>query len=316
MKYGFNTSDKPLVAAWIGSDDLFRGDSQMAIGLAKLCAEMLGGEYVVVDDAMLKECFPKARDYMERAVLATEQWGAPDVMIGTKILRLFNKVVAPQVSLCGIGETVSSMYCKDNLVPHNLNDDLLKNEGEKFKDAYPEIKGELVALMVANDIYSESLTHQLMDIASHHDEITFFICPSRRSHRTTEWLKESLIKQRVHKNIHVQSAHYGQINCGGYNPYKGLLSCADHICVLGNSYSMISEALYTKKTVYQGAIDDWRGKPHQKLIVSGYIKDLSEAVHQNKPFVSEPIPRIDPTEDVARVIVEHYKTGKTVCLSL
>ena len=46
--------ESPLVMAWIGQDDPLRGDSQMAVGLAKLCAEMTGGRYVYVDQKMLE----------------------------------------------------------------------------------------------------------------------------------------------------------------------------------------------------------------------------------------------------------------------
>ncbi len=47
----------PLVMAWIGQDDPLRGDSQMAVGLAKLCAEMTGGVMYMWIRRCLKHTF-------------------------------------------------------------------------------------------------------------------------------------------------------------------------------------------------------------------------------------------------------------------
>ncbi len=320
---------EPLVIAWVGRDTPLRGDSQMAIGLAKLCAEMTGGRYVYVDELMLKENFPKAKDYAEMESLAAKKFGTPDILIGNSEAAIACSAYfkgGPQIECTHIGETISRRYCQHGMVPHNVNDKVLAEEKQKFQAHYPQIKGPLVAVMVASyQCMQTDMIRDLQRIAENYDDITFVFCPNRRaktdardlasqmrydlktvfSDNTLKGYVRHLMKSTKARIIDVD---YKQIE-NGYNPYLGLLASADHIIVSGHSYSMVSDALYMGKTVYI----DWHREDYDKLIEDKHIVMAYELKkHQTFPTVSKP--RLDATRDVASYIASQYTAGRKVVL--
>ncbi|MAH06329.1 MAG: hypothetical protein CL561_12300 [Alphaproteobacteria bacterium] len=303
----------PLVMAWIGQDDPLRGDSQMAVGLAKLCAEMTGGRYVYVDQKMLEAHFPMAKHYREREILALKDFGAPDILIGVEGIRAYDLMdEKPVVSVHHIGESLSRKFCRHNMVPHNLSDQILHEEGAKFKKIYPDIKGQLVAVMLASPVNTGTLTKRLVQLAEHYDDITYFICPGRRALGTERDLEKDFwnaaVKGEFNPQMDVRCVDYAAIERGN-NPYLGLLANADHVIVAGSSYSMVSDALYTEKTVHLAGTSILLSELEEKGHIA-YIDKLD----LSQPFPTQIMPRLDATREVAEIIVEHYQRGMAVRL--
>ncbi len=320
---------KPLIMAWIGKDEPLRGDSQMAVGLGRLCAEMTDGQYVYVDKKMLDNNFPKARDYLEQQQLLIKKMGTPDILIGAcEASSVYYDVCdkQPIVTMAHIGETVSHRYGGNGLVPHNLNDELLATEKAKFKAHYPNIKGPLVAVMVAGQHTLDSqLIRDLQAMAKNYDEITFFFCPNRRSKALTPLLvrqmryglssvfQENTFKDYVQNLFSRNKPNVLTVNYNaavrGYNPYVGLLANADHIVVSGHSYSMVSDALYMEKTVHI----NWNDDKFAALVERGHLR-LTHDFNKLDQFPTKAMPRVDVTRKVAELMVEKYNLGTPVAL--
>ena len=323
-----DSKSKPLVMAWIGEDDPHRGDSKLSIGLAQRCAELLDGQYVYVDSEMLEKLFPKAKDHLERMRNAIKHIGEPDILIGPACSEVYYSVEnRPTVTMAKIGEAVSNRYGENKLIPHNLTNELLEEEGAKFRNIYTDIKGPLVALMVANDHYDlPSTARKLTQVAKQYDEVTFFICPSRRTANAGRELEDHLnnrlssvfntnnfssyLKRSFdfRSNINVISADYKE-SIAGYNPYLGLLANADHIVISGISYSMVSEALFTGKNIHI----DFMPKDYMALQEQGYIVRLDD-LSGDGPFETRKMKALNVTDKIANMMVDHYKAGRSVQL--
>ncbi len=308
-----SNKDKPLIMAWIGQDDPLRGDSQMAVGLAKICAEMTGGRYVYVDQKMLEAHFPKAKHYGARELMALKDFGAPDILIGVQGIRAYDMMdEKPIVSVHHIGESLSRKFCQHNMVPHNLNDQILAEEGAKFKKIYPDIKGQLVAVMLASPVNAGPLAKRFVQLAEHYDDITFFICPGRRALGSERELEkafwDTVVKNEFAPHMDVRCVDYEAIERGN-NPYLGLLANADHVVIAGSSYSMVSDALYMQKTAYLAGTS----------MIFSQLEDMGHIAYIDKldltqPFPTKAMPRLDATREVAEIIVEHYHRGIAVTL--
>lgn len=319
----------PLVMAYIGDDDPNRGDSKAAIGLSRLVAEMLHGRYVYVDEAMLEKNFPALDGMSEQLRAYLKQNGDPDIAIGSYATEVSSAAVdhPPTLVVDDVNESMSSARANNSeLVSHHLTKELLKAEAEKFRQHYPGIRGPLVAVMLGGEIYSSNclgLARKLSNAAQQYPEITYFICPSRRTGDMKKKLVTSLLKAgpvgdgirnlfnyavralgltavNLPGNMNVLSVNYKAAK-NGYNPYLGLLGAADHIVVAGESYSLVSEALFTGKNIYVYK----PGNEYPTLISRGYVVDIEDddCKHQ---FPTEPMEPLDLTGSVAKSIVEEY----------
>lgn len=324
---------KPLVMAYIGRSDPHRGDSTAAVGLSRLVAKMINGRYVYVDRAMLDKSFPNLSEFSDklRAYLARKK--APDIVIGAygyEIEDTGNKT--PILVVDDINETLSSRRAHNKeLVSHNLTPEILAKAGKEFQAQYPDIKGPLVAVMMGGclNTYSSDeiavMARKLVAIAQNYPEITFFICPSRRTGQGRDILlremKKSINniaqkqetqdakkpfnatakkKQDPAKRITVLDVDYNEA-LAGYNPYLGLLATADHIVVAGESFSLVSEALFTGKNIYVY-------KPvnrYNSLRAQGYLRDLTD-LKRDEPFPTVAMTPLDITGEIAESIVEDY----------
>jgi hypothetical protein len=72
------------------------------------------------------------------------------------------------------------------------------------------------------------------------------------------------------------------------------------LVLLGESGSLVSEALYTKKPLYLGHSPFMA----DALTAKGHIIELSDI--SNQVFRKAPMPRIDVTAEVAQSIAEEY----------
>lgn len=159
------------------------------------------------------------------------------------------------------------------------------------------------------------LVKKLKAIAYRHDEITFFLCPSRRSRDLYTSLLWRMGGTTLHdifykaagfitgrpRKMHVMGTSYEDIKEGAYNPYQGLLAKADHIVVVGDSCSLVSEALFTGKNIYRYGDD-----AYEKLTKEGYIVP-AEKLSSGKKFPTKALPSIDISREVAKEIVKEFK---------
>lgn len=316
LKKKFKKSASPLVMAYIGTDDPHRGDSKASIGLSKLVAEMLNGRYVYVDQAMLNQNFPTIPNIREQLRRFCEQSGHPDVVIGTysggiryshEVKDAFPK--KPALFINHINETLSKKRGSNpELVTHHLTTETLTQAGEEFKSHYPALKRPLVAVMMGGWIYhpqhTKPLAQKLIAVARHYPEITFFICPSRRTEQADRDLiavmEEEIKNAGLTGRVHIRSTGY-KTAIAGYNPYLGLLATADHIVVAGHSLSLVSEALFTGKNIYL----HHPGTDYKKLESDGYIVPI-KTLDDSRPFPTKPMKTLNLTEEVARSIVKDY----------
>jgi hypothetical protein len=325
-KIKYNNGTQPLIMAWIGQDDPNRGDSKGSIGLAKLCAEMVGGRYVYVDEAMLDAQFSKAKSYKEKVEAALREIGQPDILIGTHSGDAYYVAEKrPTITVAHINETLSTKYGENRLVPHHLTSEILDNAGREFDAVYPQRRGPLVALMIGNDTPNiRDTVKKIHEIGKLYDEITFFVCPSLRAYRAPQLVfdyldnnLESVFRSksmRAYLSCLFQTgrdvffAEYEQ-SITGYNPYLGLLARADHIVVSGHSYSLVSEALYTGKNIYT----DWMCTEYTDLVDLGYVVPI-ETLDCALPFPTKSMPALDTTQKIADIIVDNFKNNKSMTL--
>ncbi len=187
----------------------------------------------------------------------------------------------------------------------------------------------------------KELALYLAHLAAAYPQCTLFLCPSRRAagvqfrvHASlsgifgkidkalagkgpnhTQFNSLPLHLKRIFRHMDKQSPHsrlrgrtctispsYKKA-LSGYNPYLGLLANADHFIVAGDSYSIVSEALYTGKKVYVFEPGDDR---YDRLRKRGYIVDL-EDIDCLRPLPAKKIKPPDTTNCVAQAIINRYE---------
>tara|TARA_R110002124_G_scaffold129483_1_gene290991 strand:- start:287514 stop:288704 length:1191 start_codon:yes stop_codon:yes gene_type:complete len=221
LKALFNGKSKPLVMAYIGQDDPHRGDSHGTIGICKAIAEMIGGDYVYVDEAAIKNHFNDAADYKDglayRAHLSQylAQFAKPAFLLGRystlETDSYFKRAGIYESGFMGVNNSVNEVISTWNgqgdkkLVAHDLTPELLERESHLFSQKNPNITGPLVGVFMAGDpdhMPPESLktlkdvgldipqemcpridliAKKLAGIATHYDALTYFIVPCRRT---------------------------------------------------------------------------------------------------------------------------------------
>lgn len=287
----------PRVMAYIGCDDPNRGDSKAAIGLASLVAEMLNGRYVYVNHKTLKK-LPGFSNALQKSYYA-------DIAIGTKAKKLDKKQI--QLRITDINENLSrSRADSSHLVSHHLTDALLEQKGKEFDTVYAgRIKGELIGVLMGGTVLDPyELGQKMANICRNYDNVTVFVCPSQRTGIAKDHLVEGFKNQVAQfdvdsrSRIYLQDVDYKNA-IKKYNPYNGLLGRADHLCFTGESDSILSEALFTGKTVFTYNAQD--GGLRSKGLTSN-IRDLCE----NQPLPTQNIERPDVTRDVAMSIAREY----------
>jgi hypothetical protein len=309
QKTKFNNGDKPLVMAWIGYDEPNRGDTKSTIGLAKICADMLDGDYIYVDKKMLEEAFCavqllKAKksfgDFNKAREMVFDLHGYPDLLLGTGSIMIENPKKPILLVETDISEVISSKSSCGKVVAHDLTQDELNIEAQKLHDHFPVIKGPLLAVMMGGGPLCEATAEKLLAAAEQYKEITLFLCPSRRTGDAFKELKHFFdVKTENKPHIHIVGVDYKDM-LAGYNPYKGLLGAADHIAVVGNSYSLISEALFVGKTIYA----DNSHSEYKRLIWRGHIKPIHKLAAMPLPTVEKK--PIDVTKKIASKLVHEF----------
>lgn len=328
----------PLVMAFIGEQRPNRGDSKAALGLSRLVAEMTGGQYVYVDQSMLDENFPNIPLIEDKLQQYLKKQSFPDIVIGPGARWKLPQKVRNKATLIidDINERLANKYSdNEDLVPHHLTKELLTEAGEDFKQHYPQVKGPLIAIMMGGHFTSaKQLAYKLVAIAGNYPEATFFLCPSHRTLGNIDTLKiqmNAALEKRSRRHEILEPANKeafnsiaqeikplsGQINIlsvdydkavskSGYNPYLGLLDQADHIVVAGESYSLVSEALFTGKNIYVHCPEH----NYLKFKEKGYVSEINK-LDENAPFPTRPMPPLDSTHEIAKAITEQYEKNRS-----
>jgi hypothetical protein len=302
-----NKKTGPLVVAFIGQDDPLRGDSKGAIGVARHVAQMLGGRYEYVDAQSLSQKFNQISGYNAQLKAYAQQVSHVDIIIGNQSADLSAHLrVKPSIEEHRWNEGYSNARSNNGqgLVSHDLTDAALIDAGVIFRDKVKNIRGSLIGVMLGGaELYgTEPAAKKMSEMVQKmgHD-VTFYLCPSLRTGPMYQRLKEDLelFAQYSETHIQVMGEDYATITAG-YNPYHGLLDQAEHLVLLGESGSLVSEALYTKKPLYLGHSPFMA----DALTAKGHIIELSDI--SNQVFRKAPMPRIDVTAEVAQSIAEEY----------
>lgn len=313
-----------------------RGDSKATLGLSRLVTQMTNGQYIYVDQNMLDRNFPNIPCTEEKLEQYFKKKNFPDIIIGRGARWKLPQNAQKKATLIidDINEILASKHSQGDLVPHDLKKESLTKAGKDFKKHYPHTKGPLVAIMMGGYVTpTKQLACKLIDIACNYPEITFFLCPSRRTGGSVDNLKNHMntaIEQSTSPNtgtietavafnsaglnnkprserIEILSIDYDEaISDSGYNPYLGLLDQADHIVVAGESFSLVSEALFTGKNIYVHCAEH----NYFKFKEEGYVSEVNQ-LDENAPFPTRPMPPLDSTHEIAKAITEQYEKNRS-----
>jgi len=312
-----NQKRGPLVVAYIGKDDPLRGDSKGAVGVARQVAKMLGGGYDYVDAQSLSQKFNQISGYDAQLKAYARQMQYADIIIGHEAKSLSAKFSAqPVITEDRWNESYSAARSNNGqgLVAHDLTDAALAEAGLVFQNKVENIHGSLIGVLlggvISSGVDTAARSMSVMAERMGHD-VTFYLCPSRRTGGMYDHYISYLKKMAKYSRIDMQvmGMPYEEIANGGYNPYLGLLDQADHLALLGESGSLISEALYTKKPLYMSAPPFMA----DSLVAQGHIVDLCGTSEQ--VFRKVLMPRIDVTIGVAKSIAEEYLDIRAALMS-
>jgi hypothetical protein len=299
---------KPLIWAYIGTDDPTRGDSRGANGLAQEVARLMGGRAVYVDSAMLKKNFPHTSEIRDALRKFVKREGMADIVIGTNSYDVIGiHQSRPTMIVKKINESVDSeSRRRTNLVPHDLTPDILAAAGVEFLEKYPGIKRPLYGVMLSSFYNKDAQTamQSLAKVLKFEEGATVFFCPSRRTYdpdyqTLVQKLNEEITFLNIERRIKIISPSFSDMRAG-YNPYRGLISQADHMLVIGDSYSIISESICTGRPVYM--VD--ASNDYQKLINAGYVRNFATE-GQNKLSVTI-LPPASITTEVAGKLIDEF----------
>lgn len=305
---------RPLVMAYIGLDDPMRGDSRGAVGVAKSVAEILDGQYVYLDEAVLRDHFKFRGEYGRYLKPYTKHLksymrdsGVPDIVIGTYAVDLLlPDIPNPKIIENSYNETYSrkrSEAGKMRLSCHDLDADTLKAEAKELRRRYPHMKTPLIALYLSSNFtisYFDEGLLKLGDIIGNYEQATVFVCPSRHTgNRTSEYSEIiGFLREKI-KNTSIDIIGQDYESCKrGYNPYRGLIGAADHHVALGRSQSILSEVLLSGRAVNTNYFFD------KAMLDKGLVCKLTDIAGKTFPDTRITPPNV--TREVAQNIADEY----------
>ena len=301
-----NPDGKALIWAYIGTDDPTRGDSRGSTGLARKIAEALDGRMMYVDSKMLEQNFPNTRLHESAIQQLMERDGAPDIILGTQgLTAAMNARPKPTMVVSRYNEYLRHDSTK--LVSHDLTPEILADAGREFRAHYPDLPGKIFGVLMAsfNSSSQNSRMRQLASLCAHEPAATIFLCPSRRtdvdSYRLLiARLQNELEGRELDKRVRVVAPDFEPMR-NGYNPYRGLLDQADHMLLLGDSQSMVSEAVANGRPLYLGA----KSERYSKLQKRGYVRTLSDDAAE-RPLPQVRLAPVSITERIAGELTAEF----------
>lgn len=309
-----NPDGKPIVWAYIGGDDPTRGDSHGTAGLARAVQDLMGGRMVHVSADMLHEHFPNTDNYREKIAQLMARDGYPDIILGTSGLQAWNAapddkkptVIIPEVNESG----ALTSYKTKGLVAHHLTPEELAEDGRAFRAQYPHLTGKLFGVMSVTDEYDdirvcERNMKTLAELCAHEPQSSVFFCPSWRTdteaYKRTVWhLQNNLKELGIRDTVQIMAPDFESIR-HDFNPYRGLIDQADHLLVLGTSFSIMSEALTQGRPVYADApYKRFEFKDNDKYVL------MLDDVDTTRPLPQVRLPPLNVTVDVAERIADEF----------
>lgn len=247
----------------VGTNDPTRGDVAGWRGMARGMAAKTGARVVYADDKTVRSAFGDDQDtpYQELLAKYIEEFNPPEAVFGHschKTLSLLGQDPNDVYEMTRINEGITGdLLGEHELVAHHLTDEVVAEEGVLFDEKHPNIKKPIITVML-QDPYGgkdrKAFAERIVKVMSHYPEATIYLCGSRHtSEDSYNDLQEKIIKetkkQRVSKKIDVTGYKFDRE--AKYNPYKGLIARSKHIVVwASSSQSLVSEALFSGKTVY------------------------------------------------------------------
>ncbi len=318
--YRCNPDGIVRVWAYIGDDDPLRGESRGATGLAKRVAEKLNGQMLYVDQDMLDEAFPNTKSMVLQLKQLLARDGTPDIVIGHNSKQLTRYTEADPTFLIDTILTLMAEKLPDNdtlnaLVPHHLTATDLKQHGEAFKAHHAHIKRPITAILLAEIDADDNVATIIDDHCLADGAGTLYFCPRwSTSQETYEAIVSELqfiLKQRgLSKKFNIFAPSLDCVR-NQYNPYIGLLDQSDHVVLIGQSQSMISESIISGHPVHfhlqsiGELIDGWNEDKYKELEKHGYIRYLKN--HEpNTQLDSTRLPPIDITGKIADYIAHDF----------
>jgi hypothetical protein len=301
-----NADGKALVWAYIGDDDPTRGDSRGSTGLARQIARQLNGRMLYIDRKMLDENFPNTRRTEQQLEKLIARDGTPDIIMGTfATTATMATTIKPTMVVTRYNEDLR--HDPRRLVPHDLTPEILADAGRELRTHYPDAQGKLFGVLMAsfNRHNACASMMRLAELCAHEQAATIFFCPSRRTineaylYILTE-LGDYLKKYGAESRTRIIALDFEKMR-NGYNPYRGLLDQADHMLLLGDSQSMVSEAITNGRPLYLGRAKEsyWR------LKTRGYIHAFDDVSTEN-PMSLQRLAPISITEATASQLTAEF----------
>tara|TARA_R110002124_G_scaffold233406_1_gene398676 strand:+ start:29434 stop:32109 length:2676 start_codon:yes stop_codon:yes gene_type:complete len=314
--------DQPTLLVNAGINDPTRGDVAGWRGLARAISKKIGGRVVYADDTLVRASFPDALpndDYQTLLHKFLDGYSPPEYILGeqcSKTMMFMGHNAEDSYIITGVNEHISNSLLKEQiLVSHNLTQDILHDEGGIFDQKHPTITRPIIAVFLvnpSNEKVQKEFSEKLVALMAHYPESTIYLCGSRRTRVENHTSLLNALRLEVEKtdqadNIDVLSYQFSKD--AEYNPYKGLIARAQHFVIWGDSQSMLSEALYSGKTVYAhrfGRAEDLEGQ--------GYVHQFNELATNTPPFSKEFKP-INLTDQIADIFIERQKIAQKIARS-
>ncbi len=307
--------DEPTLLVNIGSDDPTRGDAAGWRGLARAMAKKVGGRVVYADDKLLRATFPDAPEdagYDTLLARFLKPYNPPEYVFGHRCgvsLEMIGQAQEDAFKVFGINEGISSKLLHENvLVAHHLTPEVMAEEGALFDAQHPHIKTPIISVMLVdpndNEMELDRFAKKITRVMEHYPEATIYLCASRRTDEQNYDKLFAAIESRIKKeglDDHMDLMGYKFSRDGAYNPYKGLIARSKHIVVWGDSQSMVSEALYSGKTVYLH-----RGINANRFKQKEYAINFNALSNDEAPVYQEFEP-VNLTDKIADVLLSQSK---------
>lgn len=304
---------EPTILVNIAYNDPTRGDSAGWRGMARGMAKKLGGRVVYADEKTVRAAFPEEDESAEyEALLARyiQEFNPPEAVFGhdcSDTLRELGQDPDDVYTMTRINEGITSdMLGENELVAHHLTPEMMEEEGKKFDEMHPKIKKPVISVMLM-DPYSDSdrqaFAERTVKLMSHYPEATIYLCGSRHTSEDNyndlmDRINKEVAKQGVKKKIDVTGYKFDRE--ATYNPYKGLIARSKHIVVWGSSQSLVTEALYSGKTVY---LHETYGFSETKEKKPGYLATFNELALGDAPLSKEFEP-VNLTDQLVDKLIE------------
>ena len=269
---------KPVILVNVAYNDPTRGDVAGWKGLANGIAAKVDGQVVYVDKQVIADSYPDEfnadnydyKQYERLLARYLKPYGPPEYLFGHNChdaLHMLGQDPEDVLRVTNINEGLSKAYSSnDKIVSHHLTPEIMKVEGELFDKMHPGIKHPIMSLFLVDGQHGDEFTMKIVKMMANYPQATIYLCASRRTDKMTyERLKEKFANKikELGGEDRIDLLGYAPKQ-NAYNPYKGLIARSKHFVVCGYSLSMMSEALYSGRTVYLHGVEapklyHWRG---------------------------------------------------------